>query len=37
MQTEHGNFVYMVESWKYVYMKRVGEAYHYYISHRKLH
>ena len=31
MQTVHGDFVYMVEGWKYVYMKRVDESYHYYI------
>ena len=37
MQTEHGDFVYTVEGSKYVYMKRVGEAYHYYISWTKLH
>ena len=37
MQTVHGDFVYTVEGSKYVYMKRVGEAYHYYISWTKLH
>jgi len=37
MQTEHGDFVYRLCGWMYVYMKRVGEAYHYYISHSKLH
>jgi hypothetical protein len=37
MQTEHGDFVYMIEGWKYVYMKRVGKQYHYYVSWSKLH